>query len=94
MAHSADYHQKRTLLGAETIAHTICQAVPHLQPVFTIPKRLRLDFHPDRRLPGELARAAWERVVKSTATCFATLRVVRESATLLRGMRLRCAAAE
>jgi hypothetical protein len=56
-------HQKRTLLAAETIAHTICQSVPHRQLVFTIPKRLRLYFRYDRRLLGELARAAWETVV-------------------------------
>jgi ribosomal protein S27E len=31
-------HQKRTLLAAETIADTICAAVPHRQLVFTNPK--------------------------------------------------------
>jgi len=57
-------HQKRTMLAAETIAHTICQSVPHRQLVFTIPKRLRLYFRYDRRLLGELARAAWDSVVE------------------------------
>ncbi|MDA1278415.1 MAG: transposase [Verrucomicrobia bacterium] len=57
-------HQKRTLLAADTIAHTICLAVPHRQLVFTIPKRLRLFFRFDRRLLGDLARAAWETVAE------------------------------
>jgi hypothetical protein len=57
-------HQKRTLLAAEKIADTICQPVPHRQQVFTIPKRLRVYFRYDRRLLGELARAAWESVVE------------------------------
>ena len=57
-------HQKRTMLAAETIARTICQSVPHRQLVFTIPKRLRLYFRYDRRLLGELARAAWDSVVE------------------------------
>jgi ribosomal protein S27E len=52
-------HQKRTLLAAETIAHTVCATVPHRQLVFTIPKRLRVYCRYDRRLLGELARAAW-----------------------------------
>ena len=52
------------MLAAETIAHTICQAVPHRQLVFTIPKRLRLYFRYDRRLLGALARAAWDSVVE------------------------------
>jgi hypothetical protein len=55
-------HQKRTILAADTIAHSICQAVPHRQLVFTIPKRLRLYFRHDRSLLGHLARAAWETV--------------------------------
>ena len=37
-------HQKRTPLAAETIAHTICQAVPHRQLVFTIPKQFGKRF--------------------------------------------------
>lgn len=52
-------HQKRTLLVAETVAHTICAPVPHRQLVFTIPKRLRIYCLYDRRLLGDLARAAW-----------------------------------
>ena len=33
--------------------------MPHRQLVFTIPKRLRICCRYDRRLLGELARAAW-----------------------------------
>jgi ribosomal protein S27E len=51
-------HQKRTLLAAETIAHTICAAVPHRQLVFTIRKRLRGFGRYDRKLLGRLAVAA------------------------------------
>jgi len=58
-------HQKRTLLAAETIAHTICGAVPHRQIVLTIPKRLRIYFRHDRGLLGELARAAWLAVTET-----------------------------
>jgi ribosomal protein S27E len=57
-------HQKRTLLCADTIANSICEAVPHRQLVFTIPKRLRLHFRFDRSLLGDLARAGWETVVE------------------------------
>lgn len=52
-------HQKRTLLAAETITHAVCATVPHRQLAFTIPQRLRLYCRFDRRLLGELARAAW-----------------------------------
>lgn len=52
-------HQKRTLLASETIARTICVPVPHRQLVFTIPKRLRIFCRRDRKLLGQLARAAW-----------------------------------
>ncbi|MDA7903326.1 transposase [Mariniblastus sp.] len=57
-------HQKRTILVAETIAHTICAPVPHRQLVFTIPKRLRIYCRYDRRLLGGLARAAWRATVE------------------------------
>ena len=57
-------HQKRTLLAAETIANNICQAVPHRQLVFTIPKRLRIYCRFDRGLLGQLAQAAWSTVVE------------------------------
>jgi hypothetical protein len=57
-------HQKRSLLAAHTIAHTVCATVPHRQLVFTIPKRLRIYCRYDRSLLGELARAAWESVVE------------------------------
>ena len=56
-------HQKRSLLAGDTIAHTICAAVPHRQLVFTIPKRLRVYFRHDRALLGQLARVAWESMV-------------------------------
>ena len=52
-------HQKRTLLAADNIAHTVCAPVPHRQLVFTIPKRLRIYCRYDRSLLGGLARAAW-----------------------------------
>ena len=57
-------HQKRTILVAETVAHTICAPVPHRQLVFTIPKRLRIYCRYDRRLLGSLARAAWRATVE------------------------------
>ena len=57
-------HQKRSLLLAERIAQSICQPVPHRQIVWTIPKRLRVYFRFDRRLLGQLARAAWETIVE------------------------------
>ncbi len=57
-------HQKRTLLAAETIANNICQAVPHRQLVFTIPKRLRIYCRHDRGLLGQLAQAAWSTVAE------------------------------
>jgi hypothetical protein len=57
-------HQKRSLLAAHAIAHTVCASVPHRQLVFTIPKRLRIYCRYDRSLLGELARAAWESVVE------------------------------
>jgi hypothetical protein len=40
------------------LAEHICAEVPHRQFVFTIPKRLRLYCRYDRRLLGELCRAA------------------------------------
>ncbi|MHC4083537.1 MAG: IS91 family transposase [Planctomycetota bacterium] len=55
-------HQKRALVMAEHVAREVCQAVPHRQFVFTIPKRLRLFFRFDRRLLGRLPRLAWQAV--------------------------------
>ena len=40
------------------IARDVCEAVPHRQFVFTIPKRLRLFFRFDHKLLGELPRLA------------------------------------
>jgi hypothetical protein len=57
-------HQKRTLLAADNIAHTVCAPVPHRQLVFTIPKRLRTYCRYDRSLLGQLARAAWMAVAE------------------------------
>lgn len=37
-------HQKRALLLADRIARQICLPVPRRQPVWTIPKRLRVYF--------------------------------------------------
>jgi len=42
------------------VSGEVCAAVPHRQFVFTIPKRLRIYFRFDRRLLGELCRAAWQ----------------------------------
>src|SRR3974377_513433 len=46
-------HEKRALEKAGGAAEQVCAQVPHRQLVFTIPKRLRLYFRFDRRLPGE-----------------------------------------
>ena len=56
-------HQKRTLLLAERIAQRICLPVPHRQYVWTIPKRLRIDFRYDRPLLGRLVQLAWETIL-------------------------------
>ena len=53
-------HQKRALQTALWVSQEVCAAVPHRQFVFTIPKRLRIYFRFDRRLLGELCRAAWQ----------------------------------
>ena len=47
-------HQKRALLVSQHIARDVCEAVPHRQFVFTVPKRLRIFFRFDRRLLREL----------------------------------------
>jgi hypothetical protein len=57
-------HQKRALQTALWVSQEVCAPVPHRQFVFTIPKRLRIYFRFERRLLGELCRAAW-RVVRS-----------------------------
>ncbi len=53
-------HQKRALQTALWVSQEVCAAVPHRQFVFTIPKRMRIYFRFDRRLLGELCRAAWQ----------------------------------
>jgi len=51
-------HEKRALEKAGWVAEHVCAEVPHRQFVFTIPKRLRIYFRFERRLLGELCRAA------------------------------------
>jgi len=42
------------------VSREVYAPVAHRQFVFTIPKRLRIYFRSDRRLLGELCRAAWD----------------------------------
>jgi hypothetical protein len=56
-------HGKRALEKAGWVAEHICAEVAHRQFVFTMPKRLRIYFRFDRRLLGELCRAAAHTVV-------------------------------
>jgi hypothetical protein len=56
-------HEKRALEKAGWVAEHVCAEVPHRQFVFTIPKRLRIYLRFDRRLLGELCRAAARTVV-------------------------------
>jgi hypothetical protein len=51
-------HEKRALEKAGWVAEQVCAEVPHRQFVFTIPMRLRIYFRFERRLLGELCRAA------------------------------------
>ena len=51
-------HEKRALEKAGWVAEHICAEVPHRQFVFTIPKRLAIYFRFERRLLGDLCRAA------------------------------------
>lgn len=53
-------HQKRALQTAQWVSQEVCAPVAHRQFVFTLPKRLRIYFRFDRRLLGQLCRAAWE----------------------------------
>jgi len=54
--------QKRALLLAYRLKEEVLADVPHLQWVFTIPKRLRVYFRYDRKLLGRLCRAAYDTV--------------------------------
>ena len=54
--------QKRALLLAYRLKDEVLADVPHLQWVFTIPKRLRVYFRYDRSLLGKLCRAAYDTV--------------------------------
>lgn len=56
-------HEKRALETAAWVAEHVCAEVPHRQFVFTIPRRLRIYFRFDRRLLGELCRAAAHTVI-------------------------------
>ncbi len=56
-------HQKRALEKAGRVAEHVCAEVPHRQFVFTVPKRLRIYFRFDRRLLGDLCRAAARTVI-------------------------------
>jgi hypothetical protein len=47
-------HEKRAPEKAGWVAEQVCAEVPHRPFVFTIPKRLRIDFRFERRLLGEL----------------------------------------
>jgi ribosomal protein S27E len=51
-------HAKRIEEWGEWMRETLLLEVPHRQVVFTLPKRLRVFFKYDRRLMGELCRAA------------------------------------
>ena len=51
-------HAKRLEEWGEWMRETLLLDVPHRQVVFTVPKRLRLFFKYDRRLLGDLCRAA------------------------------------
>ena len=51
-------HQKRAPEKAGWVAEYVCAEMPHQQFVFTIPRRLRIYFRSERRLLGELCRAA------------------------------------
>ena len=56
-------HQKHALEKAGWAAEYVCAEMPHQQFVFTIPKRLRIYFRSERRLLGELCRAAARTVI-------------------------------
>jgi hypothetical protein len=51
--------QKRAIAWAERMVHEVLPEVPYAQLVFTIPKMLRRGFLFDRKLYGELCRAAY-----------------------------------
>jgi len=58
-------HTKRAVAFAEWLHTTVLWPVAHRQIVLTIPKMLRVYFRYDRRLFGDLCRAAAEVLVKS-----------------------------
>jgi hypothetical protein len=58
-------HTKRAVAFAEWLDTTVLWPVAHRQIVLTIPKMLRVYFRYDRRLLGDLCRAAADVLVKS-----------------------------
>ena len=56
-------HEQRALEKAAWVAEHVCAEVPHRQFVCTIPKRLRIYFRFERRLLGDLCRAAGRTVI-------------------------------
>jgi hypothetical protein len=52
-----------TWIAEVLLAQHVCAEVPHRQFVFTIPKRLRIYFRFERRLLGNLCRAAARTVI-------------------------------
>ena len=58
------WHAKRLEERGEWMRETLLLDVPHRQVVFTIPKMLRLFFKYNRRLLGDLCRAAVQALLK------------------------------
>ncbi|MFX0200485.1 MAG: transposase zinc-binding domain-containing protein [Candidatus Hodarchaeota archaeon] len=52
-------HQKRVVDYGEWLLTKVLKAVPDRQWVFSIPKRLRIYFMYDRKLPAKLSRCGW-----------------------------------
>ncbi len=65
--------QKRALLWAERMVEEVLPHVPYAGVVFTIPKMLRGHFLWERKLYGDLSRAAYEATRKFFAAQFPTL---------------------
>ncbi len=52
-------HQKRVVEYGEWLLTNVLKDVPYKQWVFSIPKRLRIYFHYDRKLLAKLSKCAW-----------------------------------
>lgn len=61
-------HEKRALEKTGWVAEHVCPEVPHRQFVSTIPKRLCIYLRFDRRLLGDLCRAAARTAIFRDAT--------------------------